>query len=69
MPMAWRRSDRTITILVKEVSIIRIAGANDKTVNKRNIWRITATSPGSSALFMPIFKEGALKVNGSARQI
>ena len=37
VPMALLRSERTITIRVKEVRVIRIAGARDNTVNKRKI--------------------------------
>jgi len=50
VPSAFRRRDSTITILVNEVRVIRIAGAKDKTVNKRKICKTTPTCPGLSAL-------------------
>lgn len=58
VPIAWRRRDKTMTILVNEVNMIRIAGARERTVNKRKICRTMATSPGSFALSGPMLKKG-----------
>ena len=39
VPIAWRIKPKTITILVKEVIIKRIAGAIDRTVKSKSTWR------------------------------
>ncbi|MBW1746070.1 MAG: hypothetical protein JRJ25_07075, partial [Deltaproteobacteria bacterium] len=62
-------TESTITILVNEVNIIRIAGAKERTVNKRKISRTTDTCPGSTALSRPILKKGAKAGGVSPQQI
>lgn len=56
VPNAFRRRDSTITIRVKEVRVIRIAGARDRTVNKRKICKTTATSPVPPVLSRSILR-------------
>lgn len=58
VPKALRRRESTITILVNDVSIIRIAGARESTVKRRKICKTTATSPGLPALSKPMFMNG-----------
>jgi hypothetical protein len=50
--MAWRRRERTTTILVKDVSIITKAGAKDRTVRRRRIWSAGERSPFSPTLMV-----------------
>jgi hypothetical protein len=47
--MAVRVNDKTITILINEVVIIKIAGAREITVNKIRICKLWAISVGVSA--------------------
>jgi hypothetical protein len=47
--MALRINDKITITLVKDVSIIKIAGAKDNTVSKNNTCRLKATSSGVSA--------------------
>lgn len=58
VPKALRRRESTITILVNDVSIIRIAGARESTVKRRKICNTTATSPELPALSKPMFMNG-----------
>ena len=62
MPIACRRTESTMAILVNDVIMIRSAGAMERTVSSRNIWRTTETCPGSSSCFTLILKKGELSV-------
>src|SRR3954454_7474461 len=57
VPMAWRRSDSTITMRVKLVIMIRIAGASDKTVS-----RMISCNPAEK--FSRLVMSGMLNVGG-----
>ena len=50
VPSAWRIRESTMAILVKEVSITRMAGASDSTVNSKNICSTTEISWGACIL-------------------
>lgn len=67
MPSALRNKDSTITIRVKEVTIIRIAGARDRTVMSRNICNTTVGACGCPASSKPTVKKG-VEMTGSAPQ-
>lgn len=58
VPNALRNSDKTMTMRVKEVTIIRIAGARDSTVINRKICRVTVGAIDCSALSNPMVKNG-----------
>lgn len=49
VPRAFLRNERTIVILVKEVIIMMMAGASDKTVKISNSWMLDETSWGVEA--------------------
>jgi len=68
VPRARRIKDRTITIRVKEVTMIRIAGARDKTVISRKICKITVGVPDCWLVSIPIEKNG-VALPGSAPQL
>src|SRR3990170_2981295 len=48
VPRAWRRKENTTTRRVKEVTIIMMAGARERTVRKRSIWRERLRRSGPS---------------------
>jgi len=54
VPNARRNNERTITIRVKEVTMIMIAGARESTVISRKICSVTVGAPGCSVLFTPM---------------
>jgi hypothetical protein len=58
-----------MTILVKEVTIINIAGASDKTVSKKSIWRLVETSCGLLACPSPISTLGIVRVCATAAEL
>ena len=68
VPKARRIKDRTITIRVKEVTIIRIAGARESTVISRKICNTTEGAPDGSLVSIPIEKKG-VEMPGSAPQL
>lgn len=68
MPKARRSNESTITIRVKDVTIIKIAGASERTVISRKICKTTVGAPGCSALSNPMLKNG-VDMTGSAPQL
>ena len=67
VPNALRSRDRTITIRVKEVTIISMAGARDSTVINRKICSVTVGAIDCSVVSSPIVKKG-VAITGSAAQ-
>jgi len=47
VPMAWRRNENTMMILVKEVIVKIMAGATERTVSRKRISRRTETCSGA----------------------
>lgn len=68
VPSARRIKDRTITIRVKEVTMIRIAGARERTVMSRKICKTTVGAPDCPLVSIPIEKKG-VEMPGSAPQL
>ena len=68
VPRALRSRDSTITIRVKEVTIINMAGARDRTVISRKICNVTVGAIDCSALSNPMVKKG-VAIAGSAPQL
>ena len=68
VPNALRSKDRTITIRVKDVTIISMAGAKDSTVINRKIWSVTVGAIDCSVSFSPMEKKG-VAIAGSAAQL
>ena len=67
VPNALRNSDRTITMRVKEVTIISMAGAKDRTVISRKICRVTVGAIDCSLLFSPMETKGVVIMGSAAR--
>ena len=65
VPSARRNNESTITIRVKDVTIIRIAGARERTVISKNICITTVGAPDSALLSNPTLKNG-VEMTGSA---
>jgi hypothetical protein len=68
VPNALRNKDRTITMRVKDVTIISMAGAKDSTVINRKICSVTVGAIDCSLLFSPMEKKG-VAMAGSAAQL
>ena len=68
VPKALRSKDRTITIRVKDVTIISMAGAMDSTVINRKICSVTVGAIDCSALSSPMLKKG-VAIMASAPQL
>lgn len=67
VPKALRSRDRTITIRVKDVTIISMAGAMDSTVINRKICSVTVGAIDCSALSSPMVKKGVATVESAAQ--
>lgn len=58
VPKAFRTRDKTITNLIKQVVIIKILGARERTVNRMRIWTPFVNSWGVLAPLKPMLKFG-----------
>lgn len=67
VPRALRSSDRTITIRVKDVTMIRIAGARDSTVINRKICSVTVGAIVWAAFSSPMVKKGVTTLGSAAK--